>query len=228
MWSFSEEEEKVAGWFSSRLRPLRECPDGSFFFSYVAATGSYCFTLSVERLHITSSWICSALSFSLSKPSTAACAFKKAHILLARVRLTLLYTRLPCKKKKRILSAEVFFYHAVVSRSGGNAGQSQCEGSCGRARQNVIFHPSDADSFRLTGSFSEAAEWVLIPDNIQRLLIFYHHRYDFVFLYFLLEFYVSIKRVFALDIQPKHFKLHEASCRNWHCQMKLIFSRALF
>lgn len=36
---------------------------------------------------------------SLRKLSTAACA--QAHILLERVRLTLLYTRLPCKKKKK-------------------------------------------------------------------------------------------------------------------------------
>lgn len=121
----------------------------------------------------------------LWKLSTAACA--KAHILLERVRLTCLYTRLPCKKKKRILSAEVFLYHAVVSRS-GKPGQNQCRVIT--HTPNFFFRLSDADFVRLNGSLSEAAEWILIPDIIQRLLIFYHYHHDF-----LLEFYVTIKCV---------------------------------
>lgn len=56
------------------------------------------------------SWICSALSYPLKLFNSRLVI--KAHILLEGIRLTFLYTHLPCNK---IIICKIFSYHAGVS-----------------------------------------------------------------------------------------------------------------
>lgn len=118
----------------------------------------------------------------LWKLSAAACA--KAHILLERFETDIFIYSFALKKKKEknIICKSILLSCSCLQRGSGTE-SVECL--------------SDADSVRLNGSLSEAAVWILIPDHLQRLFIFYHYHHCF-----LLEFYESIKCVFAQCIQP--------------------------
>lgn len=156
----------------------------------------------MERLHITSTWICSALSF----PSEN-CPQPHVLKLIEGETDSFIYSfalQKEKKKKKRILSAEVFFYRAVVCRS-GKAGHNQREGIA-RTHRNVLsswwcwFFKAEWFIFR-GGWMSFNSRWYTEIIDILSLSSWLFFFYS--------SFTCPWNTCFAQCIQPKHFNCME-------------------